>query len=421
VPSPDPEASVRLTIVNLFYPPDVAASGTFVASLAEHRAALGDDVTVVCGTGAYVDGVSADPTADAAAGGADGPRLVRVWTPSLGKASKGRRLADYLAFLIGATVRLLLLPRQDVVIALTSPPFAHVAAIAHRLVHPRTKVVFWCHDVYPDAAEEYGAIRTGGAVSRILRSLQRALVARTDHVVALDDAMLRRLRSYARGARPTGSVIPNWEPLALFPAEGSDQRWSGYDAPELADRDVVLYLGNLGYGHPVGTIADGAQDLAADRDLSFLFVGGGVRYPELADEIRRRGLDDVVLRGYVPKTVTPSVLGGALAVLISLDEGSLGIMSPCKLHGGLATGRPVIYVGPPGTNVDEAIATYGCGSSIRQGDAAALAAAVRRLRDDPQLREEQSRNARKAFEEAYCDARTLPQFDALLAALTRRT
>ena len=85
------------------------------------------------------------------------------------------------------------------------------------------------------------------------------------------------------------------------------------------------------------------------------------------------------------------------------------------------TGRPVIYVGPPGTNVDEAIAAYGCGVSLRQGDDAGLAAAVRRLRDDPQLREEQARNARKAFEEAYCDARTLPQFDALLDDLTGRS
>jgi glycosyltransferase involved in cell wall biosynthesis len=241
-------------------------------------------------------------------------------------------------------------------------------------------------------------------------------------VVALDDAMLQRVLSqYRRGIGPAGSVIPNWEPLALFPTEANDDPWSGYDAPELAGREVVLYLGNLGYGHPVGTIADAAQELAADGDVSFLFVGGGVRYPELADEVRRRGLDDVVLRDYVPKALTPSVLGRALAVLISLDDGSLGIMSPCKLHGGLAAGRPVIYVGPPGTNVDEAIARYGCGFSLRQGDAAGLVAAVRSLRDDPQLREEQSRNARKAFEEAYCDARTLPRFDALLSRLNGRS
>jgi colanic acid biosynthesis glycosyl transferase WcaI len=409
---------VRVTIVNLFYPPDVAASGTFVASLAEHRAALGDDVTVVCGTGAYVQ---TGPPADVGSERSTGPRVRRIWTPGLGKSTTVRRLGDYLTFLVVATAKLLSMPRQDVVIAMTSPPFIHVAAVAHRLLHPRTRVVFWCHDVYPDAAEEYGTIRRRGVLAGALRRLQRWLFALTDHVVALDDAMLHRLLSqYARGTRPAGSVIPNWEPIALFPADGSDDRWAGYDAPELAGRDVVLYLGNLGYGHPVGTMAEAAQDLAADQGVAFLFVGGGVRYPELAAEVGRRQLDDVVLRDYVPKEVTPSVLKGSIAALISLDDGSLGIMSPCKLHGALATGRPVIYVGPPGTNVDEAITAYGCGSSLRQGDAAGLADAVRRLRDDRELHEEQSRNARKAFEDAYSDERTLPQFDALFDELTRR-
>jgi glycosyltransferase involved in cell wall biosynthesis len=409
---------VRVTIVNLFYPPDVAASGTFVASLAEHRAALGDDVTVVCGTGAYVQ---TGPPPGIPSGRSVGPRVRRIWTPGLGKSTTVRRLGDYLTFLVVATARLLSMPRQDVVIAMTSPPFIHVAAVAHRLVHPRTQIVFWCHDVYPDAAEEYGTIRRHGVLAGALRRLQRWLFALTDHVVALDDAMLHRLLSqYAHGTRPAGSVIPNWEPVALFPDDGSDDRWIGYDALELAGRDVVLYLGNLGYGHPVGTIAEAAQDLAADQDVAFLFVGGGVRYPELATVVRRRGLDDVALHDYVPKEVTPSVLRGSLAALISLDDGSLGIMSPCKLHGALATGRPVIYVGPPGTNVDEAIAAYGCGTSLRQGDAAGLAGAVRRLRDDRELHEEQSRNARKAFEDAYSDERTLPQFDALFDELARR-
>ena len=69
---------MRVSFVNLFYPPDVAASGSFVASVAEHRASMGDEVTVICGSGAYL-GRSPSP-ATTAAGGAvtsEGPRIVR--------------------------------------------------------------------------------------------------------------------------------------------------------------------------------------------------------------------------------------------------------------------------------------------------------------------------------------------------------
>jgi len=410
---------VRVSFVNLFYPPDVAPSGSFVTSVAEHRAAMGDEVTVICGSGAYLGRVATRASASAAKTGspAEGPRVIRVWTPGLGKASTARRLADYLSFLAGAVMRLVVSPRQDVVVALTSPPYTLVAAVAHRLVHPRARVVYWSHDVYPDAAEEYGAIRAGGAVSRLLRSVQRWLLRKTDHVIALDDAMLRRTLSYARDGLPAGSVIPNWEPMSLFPPGEHPAPWEGYEAPELAGRFVVLYLGNLGYGHPTTTITDAAEDLATDGDVTFLFVGGGVRYPELAEEARRRGLDDVVLRGYVPKEVTPRVLAGAGCALISLDDGSRGIMSPCKLHGALASGLPVIYVGPVGTNVDEAIQRYACGFSLRHGDVDGLADAVRRLRDDAELTAELSRNARRAFEDAYCDERTLPLFDEIFQHL----
>ena len=410
---------MRISFVNLFYPPDVAPSGSFVTSVAEHRAALGDQVTVICGSGAYLGRVPTRSSASAAKTGVtpEGPRVIRLWTPGLGRASTAHRLADYLSFLVGAVIRLALAPRQDVVVALTSPPYALVAAVAHRLVHPRTRVVYWCHDVYPDAAEEYGTIRAGGAVSRMLRSVQRWLLRKTDHVVALDDAMLRRTLAYARDGLPAGSVIPNWEPMSLFPRGQHPAPWEGYEAPELAGRFVVLYLGNLGYGHPTITITRAAEDLAKDGDATFLFVGGGVRYPELAEEVRRRSLDDVVLRGYVPKDVTPSVLAGAGCALISLDDGSRGIMGPCKLHGALASGVPVVYVGPVGTNVDEAIERYACGFSLRHGDVEGLVDAVRRLRDDAELAAELSLNARRAFEDAYCDERTLPLFDELFEHL----
>ena len=127
---------MRVCFVNLFYPPDVAPSGSFVKSVAEHRAAMGDEVTVICGSGAYLGRAATRASTSAAKSGllVEGPRVIRVWTPGLGKASTARRLADYLSFLAGAVMRLVLSPRQDVVVALTSPPYALIAVIAQSAV-----------------------------------------------------------------------------------------------------------------------------------------------------------------------------------------------------------------------------------------------------------------------------------------------
>ena len=80
-------------------------------------------------------------------------------------------------------------------------------------------------------------------------------------------------------------------------------------------------------------------------------------------------------------------------------------MSPSKLHANLAAGLPVLYVGPAGSNVDEAITPHDAGRSLREGDvdgrgarpSASCAADPTAPAPGP-----------AAFEAAYCDAATLP-------------
>ncbi|MEO7428543.1 MAG: glycosyltransferase family 4 protein, partial [Acidimicrobiales bacterium] len=337
-------------------------------------------------------------------------RIRRVWTPHLGKSSLWRRLLGYLTFLLGATARLLVLPRQDVIVSMTTPPFLVTSAVLHKLIHRRTRVVLWSMDCYPDAAERFGELRPGGPISQLQRALNRWAFRHIDHVVGLDGAMVELLESqYAAGpGHPELSVIPNWERLALFPSPSDSAPWSGYDELGVGDRIVVLYLGNTGVGHRFDTVLDAAEKLG-DAAL-FLFVGGGARWADLAHTVHDRGLSNVVMRGYVSKDLTPSVMAGAAAALVTLDERSLGVMSPSKLHANLAAGLPILYVGPPGSNVDEAITETRCGRSLREGDVDGLVEAVLNLRDDAGART----RSRRAFEERYSDEATLPQWDAIL-------
>lgn len=395
---------MRLTVVNQFYAPDISPTAQLAASLAEHRAEQGDEVTIVTGRAGYLERYA--PPAPVRTG----PRLHvrRIWTPHLGKSSLWRRLLGYLTFTLGGAARVVTLPRQDVLVAMTTPPLIVVAAILHRLVHRRARVVLWSMDCYPDAAERFGELRPGSPLSRALRAVNRWAFRRIDHVVALDGAMVDLLRQYATDPAPAFTVIPNWERASQFPLPGAEvEPWAGYDDLP-TDRTVVVYLGNTGVGHRFDSVLDAATELR-DEAL-FLFVGGGARWHELQAEARRRRLDNVVLHGYVPKEETPSVMAGAHGALITLDDRSLGVMSPSKLHANLAAGLPVVYVGPAGSNVDEAIAAHGCGRSLRHGDVDGIVAAVRGLRGDSAM----AQRARTAFESAYSDAAALPAFDAVI-------
>lgn len=404
---------MRLTIINQFYKPDVSPTAHLAASLAEHRAATGDEVTVVTSRGGY-----ASVASGACGPETKGPRVLRVWTPQFGKSNLVKRCLDYCTFYLLAAWRLLTLPRQDVIIALTTPPFIAWVAVFHKLLHPKTRVVLWNMDCYPDVAERAGVIKPGGVVSRILQSLNRALFRRLDHCVCLDEAMLSLLQSrYASNGSLSATVIPNWARVTLSGRNASTKATVPARDDRSQRRLVVLYPGNMGCGHRFETVVEAAEVLR-DEPVLFRFVGGGSQMRVVEEATRRRGLSNVVTEGYVDEEDSPQMLAAADCALITLRDEMLGVMSPSKMHASLAMRLPILYVGPKGSNVDVAIDQFGCGASLRHGDVGALVQTIRQWLADPSRLAELGVRARGAFEEAYCDKRVLPQFDIMIDRLS---
>lgn len=408
---------MRVTIINQYYAPDISPTAHLAASLAEDRAARGDDVTVVASLGGYV------PTSDDAQAEHDGnPKIHRLWTPRFGKATILKRCLDYLCYYVLCAWTLMTMPRQDVIISLTTPPYIAWTAVLHRLFHPGTKIVLWNMDCYPDAAERLGVMKRGGIASRAMRWLNRRLFARLDHLVTLDTAMTDLLvgQYVAPGVDLPVSVIPNWEKASMFPAGAEPGVWEPAKEYGLDDYFTVVYLGNTGYGHEFETLLDAAKKLENEQ-VAFLFVGGGKRWDEIGAGAKARGLTNVIMHGYVPKEETPRVMGAADCALITLRDISLGVMSPSKMHANLAAGLPILYVGPTTSNVDDGVERFGAGVSLRIGDVDGVVEFVQGSIRDKNAHDERCANARRAFDAAYNDGATLPAFDEVLGDVCGRT
>ena len=212
---------MRITLINQYYVPDISPTAQLSGSLAEGLATLGHEVTIVASRGGYV--------APAKGAGSAGEKqdTVRRCTASgllqLGKKASSSRRIDYICFYLFASLRMVRLPAQDVIISLTTPPYIAWTGVFHRLLHPRARLVLWNMDCYPDAAELAGVIKKNGAgKSSWMRAMNRALFSRLDHLICLDVAMRDLLvPQYGPKNRELPvSVVPNWERLAAFPAEG---------------------------------------------------------------------------------------------------------------------------------------------------------------------------------------------------------
>ena len=82
--------------------------------------------------------------------------------------------------------------------------------------------------------------------------------------------------------------------------------------------------------------------------------------------------------------------------VVSLKRGLAGFIVPSKVYGVLVAGRPYIAAIEADSEVAQIAREHDCGIVVEPGDREPMAAAIRRLHDNPALRERLGVNARAA-------------------------
>jgi len=402
---------VRVVLLNQYYAPDDAATAQLLADVGAGLSRAGHRVCAVCSSRAYRDTAIRYPARERI----DGVEVRRGFSTSFGRSSSLGRLIDYLTFLISAGVILGFRSRPDVVVSLSTPPM--VAALGLLMARlRRARAVYWVMDVYPDVAFELGALRPRSLAGRLFAALSRSILRRSDLVVALGETMADRLRE--AGARRI-SVVHNWadgeaiRPQALerHPLR-ADWGWS--------ERFVVLYSGNMGLAHEFATVLDAVEQLRDDPRILFAFVGAGPRRDVVEAEVRRRGLDNVEFRPYMPREELGQSLTSGDIHLVTLRSRMPGLLVPSKIYGILAAGRATLYVGPDRGEIADIVREGECGTLVAQDDVPGLVAAVRGYAADAARTAAEGRRARELFDRRFTRDHGLAAFAELVEDEGRR-
>ena len=102
------------------------------------------------------------------------------------------------------------------------------------------------------------------------------------------------------------------------------------------------------------------------------------------------------------------------AAIVSQRAGLEGVAVPSKLYGILASGRAVLAQVPDTSETARVVRERACGLVIRPGDAAALVAAIRRMRDDPVTTGQMGRLAAEASATQYTLAAAADKFESVI-------
>src|SRR5437667_1984348 len=269
---------MKFLLLNQTFHPDVMATGQYLTEVALRLAERGHHVTVVTSRRAYDHPERKFPKQETWRG----VRIYRVASTGFGKGAKWRRAADFGSFIACCFLRLVRLSRNDVVVALTSPPLiSFLGAWLAKL--RRSRFVYWVMDFNPDEAIAAGWLTPGSLVARLLDRMSRFSLKRATKIIALDRFM--RDRIVAKGIAPDKvAVLPPWsrDNEVRFDPEGRERFRKAHG---LEGKFVVMYSGNHSPCHPLDTLLGAARQLEADQRLAFCFVGGGSEFRKIQQKV----------------------------------------------------------------------------------------------------------------------------------------
>jgi colanic acid biosynthesis glycosyl transferase WcaI len=371
---------MKILLLAQYFTPELTAGAARIHSFGARLAAIGHAVRVICEIPNHPRGVIEEGYGGRAFDhrSFDGFDVTYVWVPTNSVKTTRSRVAGYGTYALMASIAGALASRPDVVFA-SSPPLPVGAAA--RVVAGRHRVpwVLDVRDLWPAAAVAVGELRGKriiAAASRLEHSLYRSAAAITTPSGGSREWIV------STGVRPekvhvvTSGTTPEWLDLGNSAVERAP-----LGLP--ADEFVWTYAGNIGLAQDVGTAIRAAAELGAGYQL--LVVGDGPLRTEMEKLAARLAPNEVRFTGLVPPITAGRHMRASDALLVSLaNVRGLEYAVPSKLYDCCATGRPMIVAAKG--EVRRLSEHHAIALTVDPGDAASLAAAVRRLRTDAMLR-----------------------------------
>jgi glycosyltransferase involved in cell wall biosynthesis len=374
---------MRILIVHQYYLAPGKPGGSRFNELARLWSAAGHDVTVIAGTIDYATG----ETVPGAQGWfnrsiEDGIDVCRCHVPSTYNSGYLGRMWAFFGFTLTSSLAAMWTARPDVVIA-SSPPLTTgftgwLAAVRHG-----ARSVFEIRDLWPESAVTTGVLREGSLITRMLYALERFSCRRADVVNVLTPAFGADIERRGLAAADKIVFIPNGADLESFtPADKSNEcrRSFGWK-----DKFVALYAGAHGRANALTQLVEAADLLRGRLDILIVSAGDGPERLRCQRMAAERGLDNIQFIGAVAKTLMPGLVNAADAGIAVLQNNpTFRTVYPNKVFDYLACGLPVV-VGIDGLARQLVCEDAGAGIFAEPENPRELAAAICRLRDNPEL------------------------------------
>jgi glycosyltransferase involved in cell wall biosynthesis len=255
-----------------------------------------------------------------------------------------------------------------------APPFILFFAVIAKYIRG-ARLIYRITDFYPEVIiAELG--RKSVPLS-IFEWLTWAMRGRLDLFQALGEDQRKLL--IAGGIPPHRIVLKR--DLCPVPMTGRERPMC--PPPALCGHPILLYSGNYSVAHEIETVIEGLirhRQNGNNSRLGLWLSASGKNVASIEQRLRRANVP-VACTKPVALEDLPSLLAAADVHLITLRNQFSGIVLPSKVYACIASGRPILFVGPESSDVHllcrrGRLINY---ERVEPGDSDGFAAAIERL------------------------------------------
>lgn len=293
--------------------------------------------------------------------------------------------------------------KPDVIYASSLQPLALNAGLQLAKKYG-SKCICEVRDLFPEFLVKSGSITYKSLPGRVLFGWEKHVYTKADELIFTMEGGKKYIQDKKWDKDQGGSIdlgkvhnINNGVDLRLFDEQKSKYIYSD---PDIDNDDLfcVSFTGSVRKDYGLDILIQVAERLRHNPKIKILIWGGGNCVDELNQEIKRKELGNIILKGYVDKKYIPSIVSRSSLTLATLKDSYLykyGV-SQNKLFDYLAGGRPVLFSIKPGFSFIEA---NGAGMELEAATAEDLANAIARFAAmDKEEYQRYCENARKTAE-----------------------
>ena len=384
-----PSEPLRVLVIAQYYPPDMGGGATRAYNVVKGITLHGAQVVIVTAFSHYPHGNVPKEYRwkPLKIERYEGVKVIRTFILPLPSKGIVYRLILAICFAISSLFALPIVGKVDVIWAANPNIISFFPALIYGLIK-RAPIALNVDDLWPEDMYSLNLLKPHSFLAKMAETMARIAYHKANIITPISPGYISII---------CGRYGVDSSKVKVVRGGVDVNKFTSYPTKKRGEKFIVLYSGAFSVAYDFEQVLKAAK-LLENEDIEFILQGGGEVAPQLKSTVKRLKLKNVrIIDRILSRDEVVELLSEADILVLPLKDFGrpyLGISS--KLYEYQAAGKPIICCanGQPAEYVKETES----GVVVKPGDYEALAKAILYLKENPELRDELSRNGRKYVE-----------------------